>query len=87
MGKFLLFAAAAQQGFYNMVIFAALNSTVSLYYYLLLAKKAFIIQPATSSRPLVTDYIQRTALLLLTSAMILLGLMPLFSSNILAVVR
>jgi NADH-quinone oxidoreductase subunit N len=87
MGKFLLFASAAQQGFYNMVIFAALNSTVSLYYYLLLVKEAYIIQPATSSGPLVTDNIQRATLLLLTSATILLGLMPMFSSNILAVIR
>jgi NADH-quinone oxidoreductase subunit N len=87
MGKFLLFAAAAQQGFYNMVIFAALNSTVSLYYYLLLVKEAYIIQPTTNSGPLVTDHIQRATLLLLTSAIILLGLMPLFSSKILAVVQ
>jgi NADH-quinone oxidoreductase subunit N len=87
MGKFLLFAAAAQQGFYNMVIFAALNSTVSLYYYLLLVKEAYIIQPAAGSTPLVTNSIQRATLLLLTSAMILLGLIPLFSNNILAVVR
>jgi len=87
MGKFLLFAAAAQQGFYSMVIFAALNSTVSLYYYLLLVKEAYIIQPASNSRPLVTDYIQRASLLLLSSAMIILGLMPLFSNNILAVVQ
>jgi NADH-quinone oxidoreductase subunit N len=87
MGKFLLFASAAQQGFYNMVIFAALNSTVSLYYYLLLVKEAYIIQPSTSSGPLVTDHIQRATLLLLTFAMILLGLMPLFSTSILAVVR
>jgi NADH-quinone oxidoreductase subunit N len=87
MGKFLLFAAAAQQGFYNMVIFAALNSTVSLYYYLLLVKEAYIIQPAASSGPLVTDSIQRATLLLLTSAIILLGLMPIFSTNIQSIVR
>jgi hypothetical protein len=53
----------------------------------LLVKEAYIIKPAASSKPLVTDHIQRTALLLLTSAIILLGLMPLFSSNILMVVR
>ena len=87
MGKFLLFAAAAQQGFYSMVVFAALNSTVSLYYYLLLVKEAYIIQPAANGRSLVTDNIQRTTLLLLTAAMIFLGLMPLFSNNILAVIR
>ena len=45
------------------------------------------IQPAAGSGPLVTDSIQRATLLLLTSAIILLGLMPLFSSNILSVVR
>jgi NADH-quinone oxidoreductase subunit N len=87
MGKFLLFAAAAQQGYYNMVIFAALNSTVSLYYYLLLVKEAYIIQPAANSGPLFTDSIQRATLLLLTSAMILLGLMPMFSSSILKVIQ
>ena len=87
MGKFLLFASAAQQGFYSMVVFAALNSTVSLYYYLLLVKEAYIIEPAASASPLVTDHIQRTTLLLLTSAMIFLGLMPMFSSNILMVLR
>jgi NADH-quinone oxidoreductase subunit N len=87
MGKFLLFASAAGQGFYSMVIFAALNSTVSLYYYLLVVKEAYIIQPGSSVKPLVTGHIQLAALLVLTSAMIFLGLMPMFSNTILAVVR
>ncbi len=87
MGKFLLFSSADQKGFYSMVVFAALNSTVSLYYYLLLVKEAYIIQPSTDSRLLVTDHIQRSALLLLTSAIIFLGLIPLFSNNVLVVVR
>ncbi|MBA3015647.1 MAG: NADH-quinone oxidoreductase subunit N [Proteobacteria bacterium] len=87
MGKFLLFASAAKQGFYGMVIFAALNSTVSLYYYLLLVKEAYIIQPAASSKPLVIDNVQRTTLALLTVTMIILGLIPMFSTSILAVVQ
>jgi NADH-quinone oxidoreductase subunit N len=87
MGKFLLFAAAAQQGYYSMVIFAALNSTISLYYYLLLVKEAYIVQPSIISRPLVTDQLQRATLLLLTSAMILIGLLPMVSSNIMSVVQ
>jgi len=87
MGKFLLFASAAKQGFYGMVIFAALNSTVSLYYYLLMVKEAYIIEPVACLQPLVIDHVQWTALLLLTSAMIVLGMMPLFSNIILAVVR
>jgi NADH-quinone oxidoreductase subunit N len=85
MGKFLLFASAAQQGFYIMVVFAALNSTISLYYYLLLAKEAYITKPFGKGLLLHTDMVQRSSLLLLTSALILLGLLPVFSNNILAV--
>ena len=87
MGKFLLFASAAKQGFYIMVVFAALNSTISLYYYLLLVKEAYIVKPLSISRPFVTNHIQMTTLALLTAAMILLGLMPMFSTNILAVIQ
>ena len=87
MGKFLLFAAAAQKGYYGMVVFAALNSTISLYYYLLLVKEAYITQPSFDNKPLTLDPVQKTSLVLLTSAMIFAGILPIFSSNILAVVQ
>lgn len=87
MGKFLLFASAAQQGFYGMVVFAALNSTASLYYYLLLVKEAYIVQPPGSSKPLAVDSIQRLSLLLLTTAMVILGLVPIVSTTIKTVVQ
>lgn len=87
MGKFLLFAAAAQKGYYAMVVFAALNSTISLYYYLLLVKEAYITQPSFDQKPLILDPIQKTSLALLTFAMIFAGIIPVFSSNILTVVQ
>lgn len=87
MGKFLLFAAAAQKGYYAMVIFAALNSTISLYYYLLLVKEAYITHPVKDRKPLTLDPIQKTSLALLTFAMIFAGILPVFSSSILAVVQ
>jgi len=87
MGKFLLFAAAAQKGYYAMVVFAALNSTISLYYYLLLVKEAYITEPSIEQKPLILDPIQKTSLALLTSAMIFAGIIPVFSSTILAVVQ
>lgn len=87
MGKFLLFAAAAQKGYYGMVVFAALNSTISLYYYLLLVKEAYITQPSFDKKPLTLDPVQKTSLALLTSAMIFAGILPVFSSNILTVVQ
>jgi NADH-quinone oxidoreductase subunit N len=87
MGKFLLFAAAAQEGYYAMVVFAALNSTISLYYYLLLVKEAYITQPKSRKKVLWLDSTQKASLALLTFAMIFAGILPAFSSNILAVVQ
>ena len=85
MGKFFLFASAAQKGYYFLVVFAALNSTISLYYYLLLVKEAYIVQPATEPAPFVMDRMQKVSLLILTAIMLVAGLLPSFSSNVLAI--
>jgi len=86
-GKFMLFAAAAERGFYFMVIFAALNSTISLYYYLLVIKEAYIVKPAGEPEGLLVTTAQKTGLFNLTAAMILLGLLPHFSTSIMQVVQ
>lgn len=85
-GKFLLFGAAAEQGYYAMVIFAALNSTVSLYYYLLLVKEAYI-SDVPSLSPLTITVVQRSSLIVLTGAMVLLGLIPTYSTFIINVLK
>ncbi|MCI5121010.1 MAG: NADH-quinone oxidoreductase subunit N, partial [Candidatus Electrothrix sp. AUS4] len=85
MGKFFLFAAAAQKGYYFLVVFAALNSTISLYYYLLLVKEAYIVQPAGEPAPFVMDRMQKVSLFILTAIMLVAGLLPSFSSNVLAI--
>lgn len=41
-GKFFLFTAAAQKGYYLLVLIAVLNTIMSLYYYLLVVKAIFI---------------------------------------------
>ena len=41
-GKFFLFTSAASQGYYILVVIAALNATISLYYYLKVVKAMFI---------------------------------------------
>ena len=81
-GKFMLFAAAAKQGFYGMVLFAALNSTISLYYYLLLIKEAYISKPHGELQPLEISLMQKTSLLPLTLAMLLLGVLPMLTTAI-----
>jgi NADH-quinone oxidoreductase subunit N len=81
-GKFMLFAAAAREGYHWMVLFAALNSTISLYYYLLLIKEAYITSPGLSLPAPGASPIQRFSLVPLTGAMLLLGLLPMFSTAI-----
>jgi NADH-quinone oxidoreductase subunit N len=41
-GKFFLFTAAAQNGYFWLVLLAVINATISLYYYLLVVKAMFI---------------------------------------------
>jgi NADH-quinone oxidoreductase subunit N len=41
-GKFFLFAAAAKEGLYILVLIAVLNTIISLYYYLLVVKAMFL---------------------------------------------
>lgn len=41
-GKFFLFTAAAEKGYYILVLIAVLNTIISLYYYLLVVKAMFI---------------------------------------------
>jgi NADH-quinone oxidoreductase subunit N len=41
-GKFFLFTAAAEKGYFILVFIALINATISLYYYLLVIKAMFI---------------------------------------------
>ena len=81
-GKFMLFAVAAQEGYYWMVLFAALNSTISLYYYLLLIKEAYIVTPESETATVVITPLQMAGLLPLSAAMLLLGILPSVSNMI-----
>jgi len=74
VGKFMLFAAAAEQGLYWLVVAAALQSTVSLYYYLLVVREAYIVPGGGMLAPI--HPVHRGALVPLTAAMVLLGLTP-----------
>lgn len=75
-GKFMLFAVAAREGYYWMVLFAALNSTISLYYYLLLIKEAYIVAPEQETTAVAATTVQTAALLPLAAAMLLFGILP-----------
>jgi NADH-quinone oxidoreductase subunit N len=44
-GKFLIFNAAMQRGYFPLVLIAMLNVAVSLYYYIMVVRAAFLLEP------------------------------------------
>lgn len=82
-GKFFLFTAAAQKGFYMLVLIAVLNTIVSLYYYLLVVKAMFMNrneQPITRFR---SDVATRLALGICIAGIVITG----FASTIFEIIR
>jgi len=72
-GKFFLFAAAAKQGLYILVLIAVLNTIISLYYYLLVVKAMFLNH---SDRPIVyfkSDVYTKLGLAMCIAGIIIIG--------------
>jgi len=44
-GKFLVFIAALEKGYFTLVLIAMINVVISLYYYLLILKAAYLLEP------------------------------------------
>jgi NADH-quinone oxidoreductase subunit N len=63
-GKFFLFTAAAESGYYWLVFIAVLNATISLYYYLLVVKAMFINKNETPIAYIKTDWPAKVAILI-----------------------
>lgn len=72
-GKFFLFTAAAEKGFYILVLIAVLNTIISLYYYLLIVKAMFINKSETPVEHFKSDGYTRLGLLLCTVGIIVIG--------------
>ena len=51
-GKFLLFTAAMQNGYFTLILIAMVNVVISLYYYLLILKAAYLLEPEAELPPL-----------------------------------
>ena len=72
-GKFFLFTAAAEKGFYFLVLIAVINTIISLYYYLLVVKAMFINindDPIANFR---SDFPTRSALLICIAGIFVTG--------------
>jgi NADH-quinone oxidoreductase subunit N len=72
-GKFFLFTAAAEQGFYILVLIAVLNAIISLYYYLLVIKAMFINKNDNPIAKFKSDTATRIGLILCLVGMVAIG--------------
>jgi len=79
LGKFYLFASAAQAGMAWLVLVAAVNSTVSLYYYLTVIRWMYIERPTAEVAavpPIRISAAANAVLMICTAGMLLLGMLP-----------
>ena len=72
-GKFFLFTAAAQKGFYVLVLIAVLNTIISLYYYLLVVKAMFINKSDAPIEKFRSDFPTRLALGICIAGIVVTG--------------
>jgi NADH-quinone oxidoreductase subunit N len=72
-GKFFLFTAAAQKGFYILVLIAVLNTIISLYYYLLVVRAMFINKGETPVEKFRSDFSTRLALGICVAGIVITG--------------
>jgi NADH-quinone oxidoreductase subunit N len=82
-GKFFLFTAAAQKGFYLLVLIAVLNTIISLFYYLLVVKAMFISKSETPIESFRSDFSTRFGLGICIAGIVITG----FASIIFEVIR
>jgi NADH-quinone oxidoreductase subunit N len=82
-GKFFLFTAAAQKGFYLLVLIAVLNTIISLFYYLLVVKAMFINKNESPIAKFKSDLPTRLALGICVAGIVVTG----FASIIFEAIR
>ncbi len=72
-GKFFLFTAAAEKGFFILVLIAILNTIISLYYYLLVIKAMFINKSENPIPAFRNDFPTRLALTVCVGGIVVVG--------------
>lgn len=72
-GKFFLFTAAANQGYYWLVLIAVVNTIISLYYYLLVIKAMFLNNSDQPIAKFKSDGYTRLGLLMCVAGIVIVG--------------
>jgi NADH-quinone oxidoreductase subunit N len=82
-GKFFLFVAAAEKGFYVLVTIAVLNTIIALYYYLLVVKAMFINRSDAPIASFKSDFMQKLGLAICIAGIVVTG----FASGLFEMIR
>jgi len=82
-GKFFLFVAAAEKGFYVLVTIAVLNTIIALYYYLLVVKAMFINRSEAPIGSFRSDFMQKLGLAICIAGIVVTG----FASGLFEMIR
>jgi NADH-quinone oxidoreductase subunit N len=83
-GKFFLFAAAAEQGYYWLVLIAVINTIISLYYYLRVVKAMFLDRSENPIATIKSDVVTRSSIIISVAGILIVGVMSQFFEWILA---
>jgi NADH-quinone oxidoreductase subunit N len=75
-GKFMVFTAAMEKGYFFLVLLAMVNVVISLYYYALVVKAAYLLPPEKELPEIRLSPAGRALTLLLVTAMVVGGLFP-----------
>lgn len=75
-GKFLVFAAAMERGYFSLVFIAMINATISLYYYIMVVKAAYLLEPEEELPPLAVSVPTKLISGVLVTIMVVIGIFP-----------
>ena len=75
-GKFLVFAAAMQKGYFTLIFIAMINVVISLYYYLLVLKAAYLLEPEEQKPALRISAPTKILTAALVGIMVVAGIFP-----------
>jgi NADH-quinone oxidoreductase subunit N len=75
-GKFLVFTAAMQKGYFTLVLIAMINVVISLYYYLLVLKAAYLLEPEDELPALHISFPIKMLAGVLVAVMLVAGIFP-----------
>ena len=75
-GKFLVFIAALEKGYFTLVLIAMINVVISLYYYLMILRAAYLMEPGENQAGIQLSIPIKVITAVLVVGMVVVGIYP-----------